>query len=65
MKNWKMPRWMEKYRTSFNNTGGNTVEECMNSREDIRVNLPMWTIGVMVKAQVGMLTKLYEDKKIN
>ena len=62
---WAMPEWMEPYRVLFNNTGGNTVEECMN-RKDVTVfnNAPMALICVAVEAQVGLLMSLYDKGKL-
>lgn len=58
-KEWEMPDWMEKYRGSINNTGGNTVEECVNSKATLRVNMPMAILNIAVTSQVGLLNTLH------
>jgi hypothetical protein len=52
---WKMPAWMEPYRESIINTGGNAVEDMMNGDADPRINLPLSTLQACVKSQVGLL----------
>ena len=58
-KGWVMPEWMEKYRGSINNTGGNTVEECVNSKASLQVNMPMAILNIAVTSQVGLLKTLH------
>ena len=55
-KKWTMPQWMEQYRESFNNTGGNTIEELMNNHKvTIFENAQLAMICVAVKSQVKFL----------
>lgn len=65
-KQWVMPKWMEPYRSSINNTGGNSIEDVMN-REDVTVfnNAPMAMICVAVKSQVALLERLNDLDFIN
>ena len=58
-KGWVMPEWMEKYRASINNTGGNTVEECVNSKASLQVNMPMAILNIAVTSQIGLLKTLH------
>lgn len=63
---WKMPKWMEKYRASINNTGGNTVEELMNDHTTtIDINMVLAMLCVAVQSQVRLLTVLRADKLID
>lgn len=55
---WKMPKWMELYRSDIKNTGGNTIEELVNGNTDPVVNLPVSTLEVCVKSQVSLLYQL-------
>lgn len=57
---WKMPKWMEPYRSRIGNTGGNSIEELMNDDSDVRINLPRAILAVAVKSQVGLLYMLRE-----
>jgi hypothetical protein len=56
---WTMPEWMEPYRKSIINTGGNSVEEMVNGNADPFINLPLSTLQACVKSQVGMLGILH------
>lgn len=59
-----MPEWMEPYRDSFTNTGGNTVEELMadlNNKNLMRTNIVLFTLASCVSSQVGMLERLHRD----
>ena len=58
MSSWKMPKWMEKYRSLICNTGGNPVDEMVNGNADPRVNLPLSTLQACVKSQVIFLNTL-------
>jgi hypothetical protein len=53
-----MPKWMEHYRDSFVNTGGNDIESMQNGNADPRVNLPLSTLQACVKSQVSFLYQL-------
>lgn len=57
---WTMPDWMEPYRESIINTGGNSVEDMMNGNADPFINLPLSTLQACVKSQVGMLGLLHK-----
>lgn len=58
---WTMPKWMEPYRDTFANTGGNTVEELMNNRTaNAQNNLVLAALIVAVESQVILLTRLRE-----
>lgn len=61
---WTMPKWMEPYRGSICNTGGNTIEECMNGNSDPVINLPLSTIQFGVKSQVALLYSLHNSRKL-
>lgn len=52
---WTMPEWMEQYRDSFNNTGGNTIEELMNNTTSMEVNMPLAVLSIAVSSQVKFL----------
>lgn len=58
MKKWTMPEWMERFRSCFVNTCGNSIEELMNGKADPVVNLPLSTIQFGAKSQVGMLEQM-------
>ena len=55
---WTMPAWMEPYRELIRNTGGNSVEDLVNSDADARVNLPLAMLAACVTSQVGLLNSL-------
>src|SRR5947209_7313362 len=55
-----MPKWMEPYRKHICNTGGNSIEDCMNGDADPVINLPLSTIQFGVKSQVGLLYALHK-----
>lgn len=57
---WIMPSWMEKYRYSIGNTGGNRIETMVNGHADPFSNLPLSTLQACVKSQVSLLYVLYE-----
>lgn len=57
---WKMPDWMEPYRDSFSNTGGNTVEELMNNTTASGGNnVVLSALIVAVESQVILLSRLH------
>ncbi len=62
-KEWTMPEWMEKYRDSFNNTGGNSVERLMNNKTSSEVNEVLAVLAIAVSSQVYLLTAL-KDKEL-
>jgi hypothetical protein len=65
-KKWKMPAWMEPYRDSFCNTGGNSIEELMNDRStNIANNAVRVALITAVDAQVGLLCRLRERKVLS
>ena len=55
---WKMPTWMEPYRSLICNTGGNSIERLVNGMTDPIINLPVSTIEFGVKSQIGLLENL-------
>lgn len=55
---WIMPKWMEKYRDSFNNTGGNSVEELMNNKISSEINEVLSLLAIAVSSQVMLLKTL-------
>jgi hypothetical protein len=60
---WKMPKWMERYRDSFVNTGGNTIEDLMNrdpKEANVVINAPVALLCVAVKSQVSLLHVLHK-----
>ena len=63
-KSWKMPKWMEDYRGLIINTGGNTVEECVNDTSTLDTNAIMSLLSVSVSSQVTLLNRLHDLKKI-
>lgn len=63
-KKWKMPTWMEAYRKSILNTGGNPVEDLMNddgTNSNVFNNAPRALICCAVKSQVALLESLHES----
>lgn len=64
---WTMPAWMEPYRESFDNTGGNTVEGLINALSErglYRSNQVLWTLAITAESQVKLLYKLHADGKL-
>jgi hypothetical protein len=59
-KRWVMPEWMEPYRASICNIGGNSIEELINGNADPIVNLPLSTIQFSCKSQVSLLENLHK-----
>jgi hypothetical protein len=57
-KSWEMPSWMEPYRETIINTGGNAVEDLVNGDASPLVNLPRSMLEACVKSQVGLLSIL-------
>ncbi len=55
---WKMPDWMEKYRSYFRDTGGNSIEELMNDTSTIEINAPLAILACSAHAQVMFLAAL-------
>lgn len=63
MKKWTMPKWLEPYRESIVNTGGNSVESLMNddgTNSNVFNNAPRALICAAVKSQVALLERLRE-----
>lgn len=58
---WTMPSWMEKYRESFVNTGGNSVEELVNGNTKFQVNFVLAALEVGAQSQVGLLQRLHRN----
>lgn len=62
---WRVPEWMEPYRSFIAETGGNEIEELVFSfdhdRNLARTNWPRFTLACMARAQVGLLQRLHED----
>ena len=61
---WKMPKWIEPFRATILNTGGNSIEDLMNDDASPLVNLPLSTLQACVKSQVGLLQFLAYDGKL-
>jgi hypothetical protein len=61
-KKWVMPKWMEKYRSLINNTGGNSVEELMNS-DDTKAsyNVILSALICCVESQITLLHRLHNE----
>lgn len=57
---WVMPLWMERYRMHFVNTGGNTVEELMNSHVNFSTNMPLALLHECILSQVALLKRLHQ-----
>jgi hypothetical protein len=59
---WVMPDWMRPYESSFQNTGGNTVEDLMNrllqERNLAASNIIVFTMAASISAQVDLLHRL-------
>lgn len=62
---WRMPEWMEPYRSFIAETGGNEIEELIfdfdHDRNMARTNFPRFAIACMARAQVGLLHRLHKD----
>jgi len=58
---WVMPEWMEPFRKSFNNTGGNTVEDLMNNNTPGWANEVLATLSICAETQVVLLTRLHKQ----
>jgi hypothetical protein len=58
---WKMPEWMECFRDSFNNTGGNSVETLMNGHTAMQINAPLAFLEMSCEAQVRLLCTLKQQ----
>lgn len=62
---WRMPQWMEPYRSFIAETGGNEIEELIFSFDHdknlARTNFPRFAIACMARAQVGLLQRLHKD----
>lgn len=62
---WKMPAWMEPYRSCINNTGGNSVEELMNDHtSNMQNNFVRAALCIAIKSQVSLLNSLHDLKAI-
>lgn len=60
---WKMPKWMEEFRSCFHNTGGNSIEELMNddgTNSNVFNNALRALLCIAVKSQVALLEELHE-----
>jgi hypothetical protein len=62
---WRMPEWMEPYRSYIAETGGNEIEELLfdfeHDRNMMRTNIPRFVLACMARAQVGLLERLHKD----
>lgn len=62
---WKMPEWMEPWRSFIAETGGNDIEGLIFSfdydRNLMRTNIPRFVLACMARAQVGLLERLHKD----
>lgn len=61
---WTMPEWMEPYRESVCNTGGNSVEELMNDKYRVFENVPRALLVSSVLSQINLLYRLHKDGHI-
>lgn len=62
---WVMPEWMEPYRKSINNTGGNDIEDMMNNHSvNLDNNAILTLLVVAVKSQVTLLETLHKAELI-
>ena len=62
-KRWKMPRWMERYRDDFANTGGNPIEELLNDHGSNGLNnVIRAALIVAVESQVILLERLHKKE---
>ena len=60
-KPWVMPAWMEPYRDTIVNTGGNAVEDLMNDHDtNFNNNLPRCALMLCVQSQVALLSAMRE-----
>lgn len=58
---WTMPKWMEPYRETICNTGGNPIEDLMNdTTTNFQNNAIRAALIVAVDSQVKLLYRLYE-----
>lgn len=62
---WKMPTWMKAFISYIVNTGGNDIEDMVNSNTDPFINLPRSTLEACVKSQVRLLEALHDDGEID
>lgn len=53
-------RLIRRYRGCFTNTGGNQIEELLETKVDVRINWPVAMLQSMVLAQLQMLERLVE-----
>jgi hypothetical protein len=59
---WVFPEWMERFRHTISDTGGNPIEELMNddgTNSNVFNNAPRALICVAVKSQINLLERLY------
>lgn len=57
---WTMPGWMEPFRAGFVGVRPQDVEDFYNDDSPAHINAARAIIGAQVKAQVGLLTSLWE-----
>lgn len=63
---WKMPKWMEPYRSSIINTGGNPIEELMNdTTSNMQNNHVRTALIIAVKSQLVFLEYLREKNELD
>ncbi len=63
-----LPEWFEHYREHVGETGGNPIEDLLVRLREDRIaftNLPVFTMGVMVKAQLDLLARLREAGELH
>lgn len=56
---WTMPEWMKQYVEYIGETGGNDVEELVNGKTKMSINLPLAVLEIAVRAQVDLLARLH------
>lgn len=59
-KEWVMPDWMELFREYFVNTGGNTIEELVNTKVDSRTNAVLAFLQDCVTSQIQLLQRAFK-----
>lgn len=64
---WKMPEWMEPYRSLFVNTGGNKIEELVNDKDKsmMTTNILRYILKCSVESQVGLLEVMKREGKLS
>ncbi|MDB6020789.1 MAG: hypothetical protein JWQ04_646 [Pedosphaera sp.] len=65
MKNWTMPKHLEKYRGAIGDTGGNSIEALMNDADTTEFNSRVRLhVIFVVEAQLRLLERLHKKGKL-